>query len=227
MRRTIGDLLAEVPEGQSRIFEAIMPNINSDRFVEVVYNWNYDAILSWKNRALPGEGPWMGSRRKSRIGLSGLVEPRLTFERDARALVDFYMPSPGVHVISENLLAIIERSDPGSLEVRPVIVEARDARVDMNMVMPTRLLEAVDPDQCDINIVAERLDMIWLQRVRFPHGAVFASQIDESVHNFADIDVRNRWFWSTELVSTAKNAGIRGIRTKKPAGRVSEQFDEF
>ena len=227
MSLSVGDLLAKVPKGQSRSFKSNTPGESNDRFVEVAYNWNYGSVLTWGNRPPMEEAPWMGSRSKPRIGLDGMLEPELAFDREAGELVDFYMPSPSVHVISDRLLALINRIDPDSLEVRPVVVKTRGGQARLNMVMPRRLLEAVDAERCDVDIVAKKLDTIWVARVNFPRGAVFDPQLASDIHNFADLDMGSRWFWSSELVNTAKQAGIKGLYTKKPGGLASEQIDEL
>lgn len=225
MARKIDELLDLVPEGESRSFKATIDDPHEDRFVEVAYNWNYGSIISWNNR--PENGPWMGSRSKPRIGLQEFSEPDVSFDRDVEDLVDFHSPSPGLHVVSNKLLELIELHDPGSLETRAILIQARNGMADFNMVMPKRLLHAVDADRCDVDIVSKKLDTIWVKRVNFPDGAFFDPNIPNEIHNFADIDVKNRWFWSRLLVDLAKNSAIKGVRTKKAAGLTSQQFDEF
>lgn len=233
MSRSIDDLLSEVPEGQSRSFKATITDANNDRFVEVAYNWDYGTVISWNNRPPLldhppySQLPWTGARRKPRIGLSSLAEPDITFRRNVEELVDFHSTGTGAHIISSKLLALIERLDPESLEVIPVVIKARNGNADFDMVMPNRLLHAVDADRCDVDVIDEKLDTIWVRKVRFPKGAIFDPEISMDIHNFADIDVMNRWFWSRELVDEAKICGIKGLYTKKPGGLASQQFDQL
>ena len=229
MTRTITDLLAEVPEGQSRLFKAKYPFAYDDRFVEVWTNWNYPQDISWKNSPELEQGLWMGSRVKPRIGLDTLVEqPDFRFSRNIAKLVDFYQTEGAGYLVSPALLAVFERLDPGSLEVTPVVIKARDGEVPFNLVMPDRLLEAVDPDRCDVK--TEAVDIgggKWRSLVRLSEGAAFRSEITKGIHNFADLDAPMKWFWSRELLGAAKEAGIRGILATVPATLPTRDIDRF
>lgn len=228
MTRTITDLLAEVPEGQSRLFKAKHPSADEDRFVEVWSNLDYEPYVSWSNRPEFEQGPWMGARVKPRIGLDTLTElPDFRFKKKLGKLVDFIQPGSGAYLISPALLAVIERLDPGSLEVKPVMIKARDGEVPFNLVMPNRLLEAVDPDRCDVRIETEWFSEHWFTSVRFPSGAAFQSELTKEIHNFSDIDALNKWFWSKELLAAAKEAGVRGIYATVPATLPTRDVDRF
>jgi hypothetical protein len=228
MTRTITDLLAEVPEGQSRLFKAKHPSADEDRFVEVGTNWNYGAAVSWTNPPEPLQGLWIGARGTPRVGLDTLVEqPDFRFSKKLGKLVDFFHSQGAAYLVSPALLAVIERLDPGSLEIKPVMIKARDGEVPFNLVMPNRLFEAVDPDQCDIDITDRKLGDQWFRRVSFPNGAAFNSEATKYIHNFADIDAFQKWFWSKELLVAAKEAGIRGIYATVPATLPTREFDRF
>lgn len=227
MTRTITDLLAEVPEGESRLFKAKHPSADDDRFVEVWTNWNYPQDISWKNRPEPDQGLWMGARVKPRIGLDTIVEqPDFRFKKKLGKLVDFYMLGGG-YLVSPALLTLIERLDPESLEVMPVMIKALDGEAPFYLVMPNRLLEAVDPDRCDVRVETEWFSEKWFTTVRFPDGAAFQPQLTKDVHNFSDIDALQKWFWSKELLAAAKEAGIRGIRATVPATLPTRDVDQF
>ncbi|MEQ1547356.1 MAG: DUF1629 domain-containing protein [Chakrabartia sp.] len=229
MTRTITDLLAELPEGESRLFKAKHPSADDDRFVEVWSNLNYEPYVWWKNQAEFEEQPWTGTRVKPRIGLDALVEPNITFNGQGSKLVDFHQPGGGaVYLVSPALLAVIERLDPGSLEVRPVVIKAKDGGAPFYFVMPKRLLEAVDPDRCDVQI--EAVDIgggKWRTLVRLSGGAAFHSEITKSIHNFADLDAPNKWFWSRELLAAVKDAGMRGVSASVPATLPTIDIDQF
>lgn len=228
MTRTITDLLAEVPEGQSRLFKAKHPSADEDRFVEVGTNWNYGAVVSWKNSPKPLQGLWMGARGTPRAGLDTLIEqPDFRFSKNLRKLVDFFHSQGSAYLVSPALLAVIERLDPGSLEVMPVLIKARDGEAPFNLVMPNRLLEAVDPDRCDVDITDRKLGDQWFRRVSFPNGAAFNSEATKDMHNFSDIDAIQKWFWSRELLAAAKDAGIRGIYATVPATLPTREFDRY
>lgn len=228
MTRTITDLLAEVPEGQSRLFKARHPSADEDRFVEVGTNWNYGAVVSWTNPPEPLQGLWIGARGTPRVGLDTLVEqPDFRFSKKLGKLVDFFHSHGAAYLVSPALLAVIERLDPGSLEIKPVMIKARDGEVPFNLVMPNRLLEAVDPDRCDIDITDRKLGEQWFRSVSFPNGATFNSEATKDIHNFADIDAFQKWFWSRELLVAAKEAGIRGVLATVPSTLPTKDVDRF
>jgi Protein of unknown function (DUF1629) len=228
MTRTITDLLAEVPEGQSRLFKAKRPFADDDRFVEVWSNLNYEPYVSWRNRPEFEQGPWTGARVKPRIGLDMIVEqPDFRFKKKLGKLVDFIQPGTGAYLVSPALLAVIERLDPGSLEVKPVEIKALDGEAPSYLVMPNRLLEAVDPDRCDVRIETEWFSEQWFTTVRFPGGAAFQYELTKDIHNFSDIDAFQKWFWSRELLASAKEAGVRGIVAIVPATLPSRDIDRF
>ena len=228
MTRTITDLLAEVPEGQSRLFKAKHPSADEDRFVEVCNNWNYDQGISWKNSPEFEQALWTGARVKPRIGLDTLVEqPDFRFRGKLRKIVDFYRLAGAAYLASPALLEVIERLDRGSLEVKPVAIKALDGEIPFNLVMPNRLLEAVDPDRCDVRIETEWFSEHWFTSVRFPSGAAFQTELTKEIHNFSDIDALNKWFWSRELLVAAKEAGIRGVLATVPSTLPTRDVDRF
>jgi len=218
MKRTVGELYASVPEGGSQIFKAEVPDVMEKRFVSVAFNHDYRGIFSWKNQPGIREQPRIGSRQTSRRGLDTLPTPEITFSRKQDKLADFYSISLAVHAISNKLRDLIEDLDPGSLEVLPVSVKAKDGEVDYNLVMPARVLSAVDPDLCDIEIVDERLGHGWSRKVRYPNanGAAFDPELDPAIHTFVDIDVPQQWLWSRHLLEMARNAGIKGLYAMVP-----------
>jgi hypothetical protein len=228
MTHTITDLLAEVPEGESRLFKAEDPSADEDRFVEVGTNWNHKATVSWRNSPEFEKLLWTGTRVKPRIGLDTLVEkPDFSFSKKLRKIVDFFHSEGAAYLVSPALLAVIEHLDPRSLEVIPVMIKALDGEAPFYLVMPNRLLEAVDPDRCDVRIETEWFSEKWLTSVRFPDGAAFQPELTNGIHNFADLDAPNKWFWSRELLVAAKEAGIKGIHARVPATVPSRDIDQF
>lgn len=225
MIRTISDLLAEVPEGQSRTFRAPVSGAKEHRYVEVSDSWSSGAPVAWNNRPPPGEGPWMGARPKPRIGLASIGEPDLSFRKNLDKLVDFYSTPGGAFIISQKLLDVIEDMDPGSLEISPAIIKAKNGKARYYFVMPVRNLSAVDVSKTDVIVEDELYHTTWIRRVKFPNGAIFDGARLKGMHNFSDIDAYNRWFWSQDLVDAAKAACVRGLYTTRPGGLASEKVD--
>ena len=218
MHRTIDDLLPLVPEGGSRIFKARVPGVVESRFFVVAFNHDYGGSFFWKNKPGIREHPWTGTRDVPRKGLDALAAPDVTFSCKANKLVDFYSTGSAAYAISNRLRDLIEDLDPGSLEVLPITVKAKDGEVEYNFAMPSRLLRSVEPDLCDIQIVDEKLGSRWIRKVKYPNpnGAVIDPELDPDIHTFADVDVVNRWLWSRQLIDAGKQAGIKGVYTRVP-----------
>ncbi len=223
---TVSDLLSNLKEDQSQVFTAGGDHNYEYRFLEVAYNWEYGTCLSWENRPPFLEKPWLGSRVKPRIGLNNFEGSDLVYEGPKKALVDFYRTPSAAFVISDRLLDVFDMVDPGSLEVRRVEVQARDGRVPFNMVMPLRLIEAIDAGRCDVNCSAEQQGPRWLRRISFPRGGVIRNDIDTAIHNFAELDMC-LWLWSIELFEKAKSAGVKGIVLRTPGVAASRQIDQI
>lgn len=217
---TIDEMLRLVPEGESRLFEAAVEGAVEERFFSVLYNHDCGGQPDWSSGLPPEQAPWMGSRQKARIPISVLPPTVATYARRADELADFYDYQGGnVHLVSDRLLALIERIDPASLDHRPIIIEAADSAVGFHLVMPARHLDAVDPRLTNVLIKDEPIGSHWARRVRFPDGAVFRADALGGVHSFSDRNARG-WFWSRELIDAAKAAGITGLRTMK-AGMIT------
>lgn len=217
---TIDEMLRIVPEGETRLFEAAIGGAVEDRFFSVHYNYDCGDQPDWDSGLPLEQAPWMGSRQKARIPISVLPPNVATYAGKADGLADFYAYQGNqVHFVSDRLLALIERLDPGSLDHRPVTIQAADRAVGFHIVMPARHLDAVDPQRINVLIKDEKIGSRWYRRLRFPDGAVFRGDGLIGVHSFSDRNVPG-WFWSRELIDAAKAEGITGLRTKK-AGMVT------
>jgi hypothetical protein len=56
---------------------------------------------------------------------------------------------------------------------------------------------------------------------------MFITNLIKHIHNFADIDAMQKWFWSRDLLTAAKEAGIRGIYATVPATLPTRDVDRF
>ena len=217
---TIDEMLRVVPEGERRLFEAPVQGAVEDRFFSVLYNYDRGDQPDWRSGLSLERAPWMGSRQKARIPISVLPPTVASFAGKADELADFYAYQGNqVHFVSDRLLALIERLDPGSLDHRPVTIEAADRAVDFYLVMPARHLDAVDPQRTNLLIKDEKIGSHWARRLRFPDGVVFREGALAGVHSFSDRNARG-WFWSRELIDAAKAAKITGLRTMR-AGMIT------
>lgn len=217
---TIDDLLQQVPEGQTQLFERSIKDVVEERFFSVHDNWEYPQRLEWRNDPPAEQAPWAGSRVKRRIPISVLPTLDVTFKGSSKRIVDFYSTGgEQAFFISDRLMALIEKLDPGSLDRRSITIKAKDGLVDYNVVMAARLLEVVDPARTDVMVKDKNYAGQWIRSIEFPDGVVFRDEVLEGAHSFMDIDARG-WFWSRELIDLARAAGIKGLYTQR-AGRSS------
>lgn len=209
---SIEEMLRQVPKGETRLFERPCADGGEERFFSVHQNFDYPGRLEWHNTLGLEESPWFGSRWKPRIPVSSVPIPDVTFKRSTKALVDFYSTGSDAFFLSERLVSLIDRLDPGSLECRPVTIKVpRGGEVPFFMAMPNRSLSAVDTGRTDVLVKDENYAGEWIRSITFPAGVYFRNEVLADVSSFTDLDV-NGWFWSRELIEAAKAEGIKGLR---------------
>ncbi|MBJ6123725.1 hypothetical protein [Sphingomonas mollis] len=104
--------------------------------------------------------------------------PDVTFDRVAKALVDFYSTGSHAFFLSERLVALIDRLDPGSLERRPVTIGAsKGVEVPFFMAMPNRNQSAVDAQLTDVLVKDEDYAGNGFDQLSFPPVHPFATRI--------------------------------------------------
>lgn len=211
---TIEDMLASVPEGAIKLFQRRNMEDGEERFLSVHQNWDYKpGRLEWHNRLSFEQNPWFGSRRVARRPIFSLPPAKVTFRGPAKDIVDFYSTGTDAFFLSERLIALFDRLDPGTMDRMPVTIEARTgARVPFYMAMPDRSIEAVDTARTNVLIKDEDFAGEWIRSITFPDGAVFHGDDLTNVSHFTDLDLFG-WFWSRELIEAARADGIRGFRT--------------
>jgi hypothetical protein len=209
---TLGDMIKQVPEGQTKLFERSIPDAGDERFFVATQNWEYEPDrMKWLNPVPIQSAPWFGSREKPRISVSTVPAPDVRYDGPSADLVDFYSTTGSDAVlISDRLFRLIEDEDPGSLDHIEVQVRTADGTVPFHAVLPLRLVEAVDPRRTSVLISYEDLGGWMVRRVTFPKGIVFNNDLLLGASSFADLDTHG-WYWSKELIARAKESGIRGI----------------
>jgi len=223
---TIEEMLELTADGEERLFKAPIQGAKEERFAAIQFNSDYIFPLEWNEGIDPLEAPCMATRRRKSISLSVLPEPQICSTSKISQMVDFYRQGIGIFFVSNRLMDVMEKLDPGSVECRPVVVQAADGAVDYNLVLPLRQLDAVDLERTDVLISGEWWNSSWLKRERFPHNVVFKKAELEGIHNFNDITIRN-WFWSRELIDAAKAAGVKGPRFRLPGNNIIVDFERL
>lgn len=208
---SIESMLRLVPEGETRLFERLCKDNGEERFFSVHQNFNYPYRTQWHNMLSFGNNPSFKLRWVPRISVFSLPEPDVTFKGPAETLIDFYSTGNHAFFLSERLVALFDRLDPGSLERRPVIIRGREGKqFPFFMAMPSRSLSVIDPRRTDVLIQDKDYGGQWIRSVKFPNGVSFSNEDLEGVYSFTDLDL-SRWFWSRELIDTARSEGIKGV----------------
>lgn len=219
---TIGDMINRVPEGQSQVFGATLPDAGEERFFQVWQNWDYrPGRIEWRNPPSMTNAPWFGARIAPRRSVTTLPPPDVRFKGPSGDVVDFYSTGNHAFFISDALFRLIEETDPGSLEQIAFELRAKDGTLPFHAVMPSRVLEAVDPRRTAFAIEDQRLSTTYWRSVSFPKGIVFNNEALQGVASFVDIDAHG-WYWSSDLLDLAKSHGIRGLFARSvasPEGR--------
>jgi hypothetical protein len=220
---TIGEMIKQVPEGQTRRFDRSVADSGEERYFRVWQNWDYrPGRLEWLNSRTGVDSPWLGSRKKERIPVSTLPPPDVIFRGPAKQVVDFYSTGSDAYFVSDKLFRLIDDVDPGSLEHLSFGLRAKDEVLPFHAVMPRRVLEAIDQRRTAVLIQDERLGSRFSRKVRFPDGILFDNASLEGVASFSDLDSPG-WYWSKDLIAQAQLNGIRGLYAESVATPTSRQ----
>lgn len=224
---TIGDLIAQVPEGGEQLFEKRKPPVGDNRYFAVRQNADYFPWPEWHN-SLPLEDlPWPGSRQKKRIPISVLPDMDLTFSGNSEELVDFYQTGCQAFLVSDKLVSIIESLDENSIDRRSVIIKSKDKNTTFNLVMSRRNIEAIDLNTTSIIVKDKDYGKRqFIREVIFPDGVNFDQEKVGNAVTFTELDTPG-WFWSRDLIESAKREGIKGFYTTVPGIVTSVAVDSL
>lgn len=145
------ELMQQVPQGSSKVFQpTLLSEAPPARFFSVFQSWDYKpGRFAWKNEEYTG----LESRTLERRSIKDIAKPLTVFEGPSTDVVDFYSSSRRVVFISETLLKLFEKLDPGSLEYVEINLITDDTIFPFYAAMPKRVLEAIDASRTKISIV--------------------------------------------------------------------------
>lgn len=209
-------LVEALPVGGKAQYEGIVTGVSTpQRFLALRRNFDYfKPRLLWKNEPEWEKKPCAPSRGRKFVDMNSLPPAELRFEGKLNQLADIYHLNDGALFISKKLLSIISDMDPEALTCRQEAVDVKGASVEFFMVMPGRVLSAVDADRTTIRIQDKSLADIYVRSVGFPADVFFQEDIDNSVHVFWDCEFKG-WLWSRTLIETCRPLGIRGVNAEK------------
>ncbi|MBC7669403.1 imm11 family protein [Caulobacter sp. DWR2-3-1b2] len=217
---SISEMRGLVKLREKRTFaRSIQPADPVGRFMSVHANYDYGQdLLVWENALPMMEAPYVGNRYQQHRGLDAVADFDLTFRGKESEVIDFYAPAADIFIVSDKALEIIEGLDPDAVELRRATLKGNGFARPMNVIMPGRLIEAVDPDASDVTVhYKETVPGVSAIRVNFPSGVIF-KKLSPEIHAFKDLDIKD-WFWSRELLETAKACGVLGLYAKHPSGQ--------
>lgn len=224
---SISEMIERVPQGEDWTFERSIHEPGEERYFQVWQSWDYGpGRLTWRNQPSMMDAPSPGSRRNARIPASGMVPPEIDFAGPASQVVDFYSTGTHAFLISDKLFRLIEAEDAGSLDHLAFDLVAQDGTLPFHAVMPSRLLDAVDPRRTTVQVRDEKLAEFFFRKVDFPEGVVFDNERLTGIASFSDLDVSG-WFWSAGLIAAAKAHGIRGLYTRSVASPDGREVDRL
>lgn len=195
-----------------------------ERYFLVHQSWDYDpARLEWRNRPGLMQSPWAGSRTKPRVPLATVPPPEVSFAGPAKELIDLHTAGAHAFFISDPLFRLIEGVDPGSLEHVEFRLRASDSQVPFHIVLPDRVVEAIDTSRTTVLIKDEGSDGSYFRRVRFHDGIRFDNEALQGASSFSDLYAYG-WYWSKDLIELAKRHGIRGLYAQSVASSPAREI---
>ena len=126
---SVSGLLPLVAEGETRLFEATIKGSVENNFFVISPSHEYSPRLEWTNPQDLLENPRPATRKGPGVSIFSIPAPDLRFKGLSKKLVDYYAINANSYYLSDRLVDLIERIDPGSIERRPVTVKARDGDV--------------------------------------------------------------------------------------------------
>jgi hypothetical protein len=221
---TIGDMVKRVPQGQSQLFTRTSADPGEEHYFQVRQSWDYEpARLEWRNLPPLVQAPWAGTRKKARAALATLPPPDVVFMGPAKDVVDFYTAVSHAFFVSDPLFRLIDGIDLDSLEHVEFLLRAEDAEIPFHLVMPARVVEAVDTSRTTILVKDDGKDGIYFRRVRFPDGIAFDNDALQGAASFSDLDAPG-WYWSKALLEQAQAHGIRGLYAQSVASSPAKEI---
>jgi hypothetical protein len=227
----IVDLLAEAPLHMRRTFPAqrTSDNMPDGAYLEVYmngyYDWEYVPELELRDDEGPAPRPATYLQRY--IPLSALQKGPVVFEGEEANLFDFYARN-GWFFLSDRLHRFILDRDPHAIESAPYTVRARGSRLKHQYwaVIPSRILNALDPTSTDIEIHHKAMGDSSIKQLSFSGGCRFRESVTVGVPTFVDFYTRT-WMWSDALFKEAKAEGFGNIRGVMPCERPGAGAEKY
>lgn len=229
--KTIPHLLDAVPIGEERVFLPTRPvNVSDVGFSEVWENGDYCNLPPIGDLTVRDGGevlPIPGVYGIPHTPISELSDRVIKFRGSARDLVDLYIPSIMLYLLSDRLHQFLLDHDPNGMESKPVQIQTSERTTARYWaVISKRILDAIDPETTTVQIQHKRVGDSSLRHVRFSGGGQFRADVVAGVPTFIDF-YRGVWTWSDQIFEDAKAAGFRNIRGRAPLNAVAAEKFRF
>lgn len=208
---TLEEMVQHTPVGESRVFNPGQSGGDPQpRFFEIRSNYRCkNELFEWINRCETNELPKPATVNHPARWVSNIPEYSLQFHGNKAELGDYY--EPGLfYFISERLCDLLQEFDPEGVDAAPATLRMEGRTERFKAFMPKRALVAADLSRTEIKVTRGGADRQGRARVSLPAKFHFNPAIGDGVHLFNDL-ARHKMYWSRELLSACRAAGIHGI----------------
>ncbi|WP_145998326.1 imm11 family protein [Caulobacter flavus] len=220
VKKTIQEMIKSLPPGGDVTFpKSTFVEGGRERFYSIWTNYEYSKPeFLWENQPEIKRLPRAASRLMRGVDFSDLPPCVLKFRGNKERLADIYLIGQGPAFVSEKLFLILQEFDSDSISWRREMVLTKNGWVDCYMIIPQRILSAIDIHRTTIRIYDDNLAGEFFRYLEFVEGAYFVD-LDREVNSFWDYDFIN-WMWSDEILARCRADGIRGLLAKRTGGEI-------
>lgn len=221
MQLTVADLRTRVANGEERTFSRTAACNNEEPdFYRIATRGEYLNVMpQWLNPPPQDDRPRPKTRfiANRHAPLATMDAPHFRFSGSRELFSDFFHVDVFYYLLSSRLAQLITDRDPNGVEARDATVEFEaNHRETFQLVMPVRVLDAVDTEKTDVTIHSRespagsgrfRID-VW-----YNSGYALRSDVVRDAQTFVE-EFRCHWLWRADLVHAAAARGATGLLAK-------------
>jgi len=213
--KSISDLLPLVSDGEKRLFKAVArPDGNEPPFYEIATRGEFAEQPLWVNAPRIDLQPIAGRTGTPHVPLSSVGECHFRIDTVREAMADLYYVSTGIYLLSDSLLNVVKSVGGDAVEHSSAqVLGSHGAIPGFNVVMPTRVIDAVDAVKSDVTV--NRWQPVpkiprYVTLVRYDEGYVLRADAVEGVAHLVE-PFSSKWLWRRSLIEAAAAAKVRGL----------------
>lgn len=214
--KTVSDLIRLVQDGEEREFKRVAdPTGTEPAFYRMTTAGEYPDSPRWENPISINERPKPTVNDWPHVPLAAAGKFQFDSDADRDGLADLYKVTTGLYLVSGRLVDFLNEWDPSAVESAPASLRLRagDVIEDYKVVMPSRVVDAVDINKTDVTITrteAPKGSGRYVTHVRHDHGAVMRDDLAK-VPTFLR-KYQADWYWREDVVRAAVKMRLRGLR---------------